>query len=280
MRAGTAIVLGLVLALGGDARADENDGKRWCATEHESTQRLRMDGKLRVARTTALSCAQERCPAVVRIECAKLLTELDGIVPTILPEVRGADGVRIVDASLEIDGVPVGRFDGRAIPLDPGEHALRVIARDGRSVEHVFIVLEGELRKHVVVELGPRVGAEASAIVAVPAGPMGSGVGAEPVITREPTSGRATPWPVFALGGTALAALGTFAFFGLRGYREQVSLEASCAPACAPGADDGMRRDYLVADVALGVGLVALVGAAWVYFAHDGARPHSVAIPR
>ena len=51
------------------------------------------------------------------------------------------------------------------------------------------------------------------------------------------------------------------------GYREQAALEAACAPRCAPGSDATMRRDYLIADTALVIGVVALVGATYFYFA-------------
>ena len=99
-------------------------------------------------------------------------------------------------------------------------------------------------------------------------------------LKEEAHATRSTPWPVFAVGGLGIAAMGSFAFFGLRGYREEVSLESSCAPRCAPGSDDAMRRDYLVADIALGVGVLSLVAAAWLYVARDTARPARAARAR
>lgn len=255
----------LALAASADARGDEADAKRACAADHERTQRLHLAGKLLDARGAALACAQEGCPAVVRAECVRLLAELDAVLPSIVIEVRDADGGEVSQGvDVELDGAQFGQLDPRAITLDPGEHVLRVVTSAGLRASQTLAVREGQLRRAVRVEL-PRPAPEAPRAEAPPP----SGPPAAPAQGRAAEAPRATPWPVFALGGVGLAALGSFAFFGLRGYREEVSLESSCAPRCAPGSDDAMRRDYLVADIALAAGVLSLGAATWLYFARD-----------
>ena len=244
-------------------RADDLEDKRQCAGSHEQTQRLRLSGKLRDARNAAIACAQETCPGVVRVECTRLLTELDAALPGVLLQVHEAGGERMLDVTVAIDGVIVAEnLDGKPLAIEPGEHVVRVVARDGRTAQQRVVAFEGELRRTIAIELPAPVTEPA---VALPP---------QPAAARDVELARSSvPWSVYTLGVAGLAGLGTFTFFGLRGYREQIALESACAPSCAPDRDDAMRRDYVVADVALAVGVVALAAAAWVYFAHDRRAP-------
>jgi hypothetical protein len=285
VRRGAVLVLSVAAALGTarGARADDADTKRICAADHERTQRLRLLGKLREARRMALACAQEGCPAVVRAECAGLQAELDAALPSIVLEVRDASGDRVSDAVAELDGVALGRLEEQAITMDPGEHSFRVVVADGRAASQSVLVREGEPRRLVVVRLPhaaeerPREPATSGAAWASdPANPARAlGPPAPPA-----PSSSVPPWPAYALGGFGLVGLGSFAFFGLRGYREQVSMESSCAPRCAPGSDDAMRFHYLAADLSLVAGVVALAAATWVYFAREPPAPRGVALAR
>ena len=269
-RVALATSMALALLGVGKARGDELDVKRRCAGAHEQTQRLRLAGKLREARASAITCAQEVCPALVRVECATLLSELEATVPSVIVEVREPSGERLSDVSVSIDGVSASEVrDGKPVALDPGDHVVRAVAVDGRGVEVRVALLEGEVRRRILLHLPP------------PAPPQHVNPG--PV--RPPTeradqasvASLASPrvskpwWPVYALGGVGVGGLGTFAIFGLSGYREQVALESTCAPACAPGSDTAMRRNYLVADIGLAVSVVALVGAVWFALRSDGA---------
>ncbi len=251
----------------GTARGDELDVKRRCAGAHEQTQRLRLVGKLREARASAITCAQEVCPSLVRVECATLLEELEATVPSLLVEAREPSGTRLSDVSVSIDGVPASEVrDGKPVALDPGDHVVRVAAADGRGVEVRVALLEGEVRRRIVLHLPP-----AAPRPLVNPGPV------RPPSQRAHEASVASPrvpkawWPVYALGGVGVGGLGTFAIFGLSGYREQITLESTCAPACAPGSDTAMRRNYLVADIGLAVSVVALVGAVWFALRSDGA---------
>jgi hypothetical protein len=77
--------------------------------------------------------------------------------------------------------------------------------------------------------------------------------------------GSAPRWPLYALGGLAVAGLGTFAGFAISGHSIQEDRAGSCAPACTDAQVSPIHTDYRVADVGLGIGL-ASAAAAVVYF--------------
>lgn len=256
------------------AVADELDTKRECAAAHERAQRARMAGRLVDAHAAALSCARDACPAVVRSECATFVTEIESALPTVLFDVRDEAGSSILDADVAVDGVPLAqRLAGRPIPLDPGVHAIRITASDGRVHEERIVALEGETRRRVIVVLPPVAPPTPTpATIATPRAPTTP----LPAVTpTEPPPRAPTPWLAYGLGGVGAVALGTFAFFGLRGYRDEIRLESSCAPACAPGSDDAMRRDYLIADVALVTGIVAVAAATYLFVTSPPERPRA-----
>jgi hypothetical protein len=69
---------------------------------------------------------------------------------------------------------------------------------------------------------------------------------------------------VVALGGLGLAALGTFAFFGTAALVERDNLY-DCRPTCTQGRVDEVDTKYTIANVSLGVALIALAGATAFY---------------
>jgi hypothetical protein len=76
-------------------------------------------------------------------------------------------------------------------------------------------------------------------------------------------------WIFFGVGGAAMIS---WAYFGLSGRARESDLSSSCAPHCSSDDVDGLKRKYLIADVSLGVGLVALaIGTVLAYSASTGA---------
>jgi hypothetical protein len=59
--------------------------------------------------------------------------------------------------------------------------------------------------------------------------------------------------------------VGSFVFFGLRAHSKKQDLEA-CKGHCSSDDVNAVRRDQIVGDVSLGVGLCALGAAAYFYF--------------
>ena len=121
--------------------------------------------------------------------------------------------------------------------------------RSGVLAERVVLVAGEGTRR---VELSSR----ALAVAAPDRASVGTAASASD--GREATRAR---WLPLSLGAVAAVAFGSFAFFAVEGVKREAAMEASCAPACDPGRVDAMQRDYLVADVALAVGVVA-AGAA------------------
>jgi hypothetical protein len=80
---------------------------------------------------------------------------------------------------------------------------------------------------------------------------------------------RDTPIPTagYWLGGLGLAGVTTFAVLATSGYASERHLRRTCQSACDAGQVDAVRTRYLVADVALGVGVASLAAAValWVW---------------
>jgi hypothetical protein len=68
----------------------------------------------------------------------------------------------------------------------------------------------------------------------------------------------------YIVGGLGLASIGGAAVLTYWGRKDNDNL-GQCAPSCSPTATDHIKRLYLGADVALGVGVVALGAAYWIH---------------
>jgi hypothetical protein len=66
------------------------------------------------------------------------------------------------------------------------------------------------------------------------------------------------PTATWVFGGIGILALGSFGTFAVLGAQEKARLRTTCSPACSDSEVSTLRRDYLVADISLGVGIVAL----------------------
>jgi hypothetical protein len=221
-----------------------------CAAAHGDAQRLRSDGDLRAAREKLLTCSREPCPKVVIDECVPWLAEVEHAMPSVVLQARTADGDDASDVSVSLDGRRIAtRLDGRAIDVNPGEHILRFEPSSGAVVERRVLVAEGEKDRIVRVEVG------AIASVLAPA--------SSPPAMAHPGGGARSWTPVIVAGGIGGIALGGFTFFALTGVANEGRLD-DCKPLCSASRIDAVRRDYIAADVFLGVAVVALGAAAYL----------------
>ena len=247
------LALGLASALAPLAHADDAPAlldKRACIEAHARMQREQMVGHLTAARAAAWSCARAVCPAPLRGECSTWALDLDARVPTVVLRVHDAAGRSVAVSQVAIDGERVSTLPDVALPLDPGEHRVRVATAEGTLAEVSFTLAEGQARHLVDVAIVPRA-AQAPAPAPTPA-------------AAPPPPARFEHAPSLALGAASAAALGVFAYYGVAGREKQAALETSCAPACDRGDVDAMRRDYLKADIALSAGAALALGAlAW-----------------
>ncbi|MDI1443402.1 hypothetical protein [Polyangium sp. 6x1] len=234
--------------------------KKECVASYEQTQSLRKDGKLAQAREAALVCSHNDCPRVVRGDCTEWLAEIEKSLPTVVLAARDEKGDETADVRVfEGDKLVRERLDGKAMPMDPGEHVLR-FERDGAEpVTRKVIVHEGDK----LVRIEASFLKEPKAPEAPPAD-KGSGVPVAPIV----------------LGGVGILGLGAAGVIGLLALSAKSDLEASCAPNCVAADVDPIRTKLLAADITAGASLALLGTAAVVYFASGSRDDTKSAMPR
>jgi hypothetical protein len=173
------------------------------------------------------------------------------------PEGRDVIAVRLI-----VDGAVVTEaLDGRAMPLDPGKHRIRLEAEGFAPVEQDVLMREGEKDRQVLLSVVPR-GPVPQTELPRPSPPERAPTPASPTTT--PISRPIPPAAVVA-ASLGIVALGVATYFDLKGTSDALGLKDRCSPQCASSDVDPVRTEYLVARVAVGVSLVALGTAAILY---------------
>lgn len=212
-----------------------------CVSQHEQAQVARRDGKLLTARKSLSVCLDPSCPAVIRKDCAELSEKNSAEIATLVFQAEGAQGPTVA-TGIKVDDENVPASVGPdGFEVDPGSH--RITATIGtESVTETVVVRPGE-KRHVV-----RLAATKKA-----------GPDPQPVATSGDRN--VLPW---ALGGVGVLGIAGFTIFGLRGMSMEGDLDA-CKPNCDKSKVDDVRSSYVIGDISLAVGVVAL-GAAAVLF--------------
>jgi hypothetical protein len=225
----TSVAIALIAqpALG----ADTDD--RACFDAAAAGQKLERQTKLIEARAAYVACAQKRCPVEVVAHCTEWLVSVSEAIPSVLLVGRDSRGRDVVDAQTMIDGVVIpDAFSGNAISLDPGLHRLRFSRQSSTPVDLTLVARIHEKERRVNVEF-----------------------------TSESVP---VPLAAWLLGGVGLVGGGVFVGFGSYGLSQRGAY--GCGVACSPDEYASVRRDFVTADVGLGVGILALGGAAWLFF--------------
>jgi hypothetical protein len=235
-----AFVAAALLSAPASVAAEEADQtKRACAAAYEQTQRFRQDGKLVEAREQAVRCAQTACPALLTSDCAHWVEELDQALPTVVIDARDEAGKQLRGVRVVLDGRTLSaEADGVAFTLNPGPHRFRFQAAGRTPAELEEVIVQGRKNQRLQVELKPSAQTPAAAQPA-----------------------RYSPW-AYTTGSVGILGLSGFTYFGLIGNSRKKALESSCSPRCTDSDLAPMRRDYLVADAALVVGIVAVATTA------------------
>jgi hypothetical protein len=211
-------------------------------------------GRLLEAQRDLLVCARDPCPAALQPECAGWLADVQRSLPSLVIGAKSSRGEDLQDVRVLVDGrLASTRLDGTAIDVDPGDHLVRLEAPGESPVEQRVLVHEGE--KARVLELrfaatSPSASTPSSAPVAASPAPRQQGESATP-----------SRVPAYVLGGVGVVATAAFAYFGLSG----LSLWNECHQGCPSSHVDEGNRDWLGADVSLGVAVVALAAATYLY---------------
>jgi hypothetical protein len=233
------VVLGLGLLCGTRARADAIDA---CVSAATSGQQLQREGRLRDARARFLGCVKQECPAEVKAVCDGLLSAVETSLPTVIFGARDEAGNDLIAVRVAVDGTQAAEsLDGKAIPLDPGPHALRFEQAGSAPIEQNVVVREAEKNRLVAVtfpSLRPK-----------------------PKVERETVHrDRLLLSYVFAgVGVSALAAFTSLAIYGQNQY------DHCSAHPCPRSTVDALSLDRDLTFGALGVGVVSLGVATWLY---------------
>jgi hypothetical protein len=225
-----------------------------CIASNNEAADLRSQHHLLAARDGYLACASaSACPAMVREECGQALTELNSTIPTLIIAVVDDQKRDLSGVTLTLDGKAL-ELTGSAVAVDPGSHTL-VALRGALRAELTVMASESELNRRVELVLAapPPEAPPPSLLLAAPIPPARSHT------------------PSYVLGGVAAVAAGSFAVFALSGHA-QLSQLASCKPYCEESDVHAVQTKYVLADVSLGVSLLAL-GAATYLWLRPAAAP-------
>ncbi|HVH47250.1 MAG TPA: hypothetical protein VM925_33160 [Labilithrix sp.] len=246
------------LLSGGLASAAAPDEREQCAASAEQAQQLRDEGKYRRAREQMLVCVRNVCPGPIKVDCGKWLSELDRDAPTVVFGARDNKGTDIVDVKVSMDGAPLqARLDGKPVLVDSGEHSFKFEGPDGTVREERVLLRAAEKARPIIVTF-------AAPDAPVPPRNDSNGTGAFDK----------TLVPPLVAAGIGVVALGSFAIFGLAGKSDVDELQR-CKPMCAEERVDSARTKLTIADVSLGVGVVALGVATYLYLTRPVAHAAS-----
>lgn len=243
-RVGLALLSTSALLLSQAARADVAA----CVSAHANGQAERNGGRLQSAKALFITCATSECPAAIQSECTSFLTELETLMASVVFVAIDAEGADAIDVKVKVDGREVlERLNGLPTTLDPGSHDVSVTWPDGFVQQQTLMIAQGEKNRRIELRRPAKK--------------------AEPAAAPVAPQPRAKPTPVaaYVLAGVGVAALGGFAAFALSGKSAESAMDG-CKPYCTQAQADKMRLRYLLADVSLGVGVVALGVGGYLYF--------------
>jgi hypothetical protein len=273
-----AVLLAVVAAVAVSTSRAGADDKQQCLAASDQGQQMRDDGKYRRAREAFAACARDACPALVRRDCVKWLSDLEQASPSVVVGAKDDKGGDLVDVTVLVDGAPlVTKLDGKPTLMDPGAHVLRFETAGYHGVEQRIMVRAGEKSRLLVVQFGTPA-AHPPATATVPATSPTSG--ATPDGGPTPQGTRTSAW---VFGGLAVVAFGTEAYFGLSGLSDRSHLKSqACAQtaSCPQSSVDSIRTKFTVADIALGVGIASAAISAYLYLAppSETAPSHPTAV--
>jgi hypothetical protein len=227
-----------------------------CLTAPLDGQKAWKAGRLLDARDDFATCSLRTCPAEVVEDCMRWMRQVDDALPSVVVAARDGKGRDLVDVRVSIDGMPPADAAARAIRLDPGSHTLLFHREGSADVSEQVLLREGEKNREVLATFeGP-----ASASSA----PEPARVGSE----------RPVPVAAWVFGGVGAVSLVSFATFGTLGILDRGA--DHCDTGCPADQKNAIATKFLIADVSLGVGVVALAVAAWFYLSRPAAAPQSM----
>lgn len=228
-------------------RAGAAPDRKACIAAADDGQKLRDEAKLASAREKFITCADKACPGAVSKQCATWVEEVDREMPTLSFRVKDETGRELLDAQVMVDDKPFeGAIQSKAAAIDPGSHKVRVVRKDGKSLDDTILVRASE--KDRIVELAfTRVD---TPVPVVPVAPP-----PKPVVA---SGGFRVPWYAWiGVGAGVVGGAGTVAF-ALSAKSDEDGYRSTCAPACNEGDKSGVQTKLVLANVSMGVGIAGL----------------------
>ena len=229
------------------------DERAECANAADQAQSLRDEGKYRRAREQMLVCARDVCPGPIKNDCGKWLGEVDRDAPSVVFGARDSKGTDVFDVKVSMDGATIQeKLDGKPVLVDSGEHTFKFESKEGNVKEERVLLRAAEKARLITATFAPVAAATAK-------------VGATPDADNGRSKDNGWIVPVAVAGGVGVVSLALFAGLGLSGQSKVDDLQ-KCKPNCAQDDVDSARTKLIVADVFLGVGVVALGVGAYLFF--------------
>jgi hypothetical protein len=235
------------------ALAQESAGEAdACFTAAERAQPLVKQKRLREARAELEVCARDVCPRIARTDCRDWLADVAREQPSIViaaHEVNEAENTRdISGARATIDGaIVVDKVDPKPIPIDPGQHRLRLEKAGLGPIEQNIEIHEGE--KGRVVTFTWR-----TSWVSRPS-------------PHDHYASRPTPPSVYVMSVLGIVGLGVGASLEATGLAKRDGELQQCSPHCSPALVDDARNITRAGDISVGVGALFVLGAGILYLA-------------
>jgi len=241
------VSIGCFLLLTTSAAFGAQDAEH-CILAHAKAQELEEAGKLLEARQVFDSCSTSACPKVVQNDCKVLGRAVEKAIPSLSVIALDRSGQALANYSVELDGVelPASAMH-EDVAVDPGKHRVRLLV-SGHAVVEVLVPVRDKVKdQNIVIQ------------VAAP---------------ESPPPNLQTAGFVFA-GIATLSAL-TFGGFAIGGYLDERKLRSNTESSSGShdyALVDRMRQKYIIADTALGIGLVSLGAATYLlYVSHTEAN--------
>jgi hypothetical protein len=240
--------LALYFALGSRSASAEVT-KDQCVDANTRAQSLRREGKFGAARDQLALCMNARCPEVVQDDCTQRFDELERAQPTLVFDVKDRTGQDVLLVHVSIDGLRISEpLDGRALVVDPGEHAFTFDVPGEPTVTHRFVLKEGEKarRERIVVTAAASPTGPSEA-----ATPKPSAAAAD--LSPGPTQ-RTTGW---VLGAAGLVGIAVGAVFGALTIVDSSNARTECRSAANCSNHEQAVVDH---DRAVTAGTISTVG--------------------
>ena len=265
----TAILVLTVLGTPATARAFD---KATCVDSHESAQKAMKIGRVRESKEQLIVCSDSSCPALVREDCEKWLSNLDRQPPPMTASETGSEpGLESAarDAPVASNRATGEREERERSNVANAASVANAAANTDRTED---LRAEGQKTpgSPAAVEASPPAKPTAPTGEAQP-GQDGPAPGSDLHRAPAATSRHPVPAAAWVTGILALASFGTAASFGVTGWLDARSLRETCAPNCPSARVSDVRQNLLIADLSALTGLAFSAVAAWMVCSHGDA---------